>query len=734
MRNLRTVLLVTAAIAGCTETSPPKDPGTPIIPPVVTPPADLTDLRTKLSAVPKTADELLAGSAVQFLERLPYDPAKAVNLPVIQASKLALNGPESAALQTRGFVISERAPFLTFIHGYRAIYADHLPVYVSADSVLYALHRSYDAILRTLEQRELINRIRLVLGGARAKLAQPVAGASDQARADVDLFLTVAVSLLEGKEHPPVAGADAQATQALVARAKEARGEAEVTLFGVSRKLDFSQFDPRGHYTLTPELSRYFQAMMWLGRTELRLIETLDDGSQVFRRRQFEDAVLLRALVDEAGLTHWRAVDQVVRAFVGEPDDMSLPEIDRLMADLGAASLADLQGKSDQDIAAKIVEKGYGTQRIASQIMVNGLEKDTLPLGRSFLFFGQRYVLDSHVFSNVVYDRVKKASVKRMMPDPLDVAFAALGNDAAAALLGGGLRKHDYASELASMRVLSDGHGSEFWTTNLYNRWLSALRALSPARDLRADMSGLPSVARTESWSRRLLNTQLASWAELRHDTILYAKQSYTGAPLCEYPDAYVDPYPEVWRALAAVGSDGIKMVGALGLDTAGHPGSGILGFFRELQSTASVLGEMAERQRTGMPFTREQLVFINQAVSLKPFGCGQEIAEGWYANLFFEKEQSVEFDPTIADVHTQPADEGGNPVGKVLHVATGRPRLMVVTVDTCSGPRAYAGPISSYFEKVTENWKRMDDKEWSAEIRTANPAPVSWMSDLVVR
>jgi uncharacterized protein DUF3160 len=175
-------------------------------------------------------------------------------------------------------------------------------------------------------------------------------------------------------------------------------------------------------------------------------------------------------------------------------------------------------------------------------------------------------------------------------------------------------------------------------------------------------------------------------------------------------------------------------MVGALGLDTARHPGSSILGFFRELQSTASVLGEMAERQRTGMPFTKEQLVFINQAVSLKPFGCGQEIAEGWYANLFFEKEKSVEFDPTIADVHTQPADEGGNPVGKVLHVATGRPRLMVVTVDTCSGPRAYAGPISSYFEKVTEDWKRMDDKEWSREIGAANPAPVSWMTDLVVR
>ena len=47
--------------------------------------------------------------------------------------------------------------------------------------------------------------------------------------------------------------------------------------------------------------------------------------------------------------------------------------------------------------------------------------------------------------------------------------------------------------------------------------------------------------------------------------------------------------------------------------------------------------------------------------------------------------------DPTIADVHTAPTDAGGNDVGWVLHVGTGFPRLMVVTAETCTGPRAYA-------------------------------------------
>ena len=43
-------------------------------------------------------------------------------------------------------------------------------------------------------------------------------------------------------------------------------------------------------------------------------------------------------------------------------------------------------------------------------------------------------------------------------------------------------------------------------------------------------------------------------------------------------------------------------------------------------------------------------------------------------------------------------SDWGGNRVGKVLHVGTGYARLMVVTINTCTGARAYAGPVSSYF------------------------------------
>jgi hypothetical protein len=85
-----------------------------------------------------------------------------------------------------------------------------------------------------------------------------------------------------------------------------------------------------------------------------------------------------------------------------------------------------------------------------------------------------------------------------------------------------------------------------------------------------------------------------------------------------------------------------------------------------------------------------------------------------------------------VADVHTQPADEAGNIVGKVLHVGTGWPRTLVVTVDTCVGPRAYVGLASSYYEETTSDFQRLTDTEWGPALQSAPPAEVEWMADIV--
>jgi len=60
---------------------------------------------------------------------------------------------------------------------------------------------------------------------------------------------------------------------------------------------------------------------------------------------------------------------------------------------------------------------------------------------------------------------------------------------------------------------------------------------------------------KTQAWKDKELQTALASWVELRHDTILYGKQSYT-IVLTAVPSAfpgYVEPLPEFYVRLKAL-------------------------------------------------------------------------------------------------------------------------------------------------------------------------------------
>jgi hypothetical protein len=679
------------------------------------------------AALASTPETLAAQHPVTFQASLGYAPQSSAGFDLIQASAHALGASELAVLDKNGFVSSERQHFPTFFYGYKSIYGADLPLYVTVDSVLDAVHRSYDDILVQVEWSMLKEDVGTYLGRLRSNLS----AATDipaETRTDLDVYLAVGSSLLDDAVAAPLAGGDLALITDLYNSARAASGLKTVDLFGKPRNEDFSQFTPRGHYV--GGLENYFRAMMWFGRIDFRMLETNPDGSQTMNRRQVAATLAFDQISNDELRTSWTSMDRVLSEFVGEIDYMTPPQIPGLKAALGVSSIADLANLSDGQIGAAISASPYGTQRIASHIIQVAVP-GTLPLNRSFTIFGQRYVVDSHVFSNTVFDRAP-----RMMPNPLDIAFAALGNDQALALLAPELARYPYAPQLATMRDLVDSHDCNYFESNLYTLWLGALRTLSPAPDMAAP-AGLPKVARTEAWGRRLLGTQLASWAELRHDTLLYAKQSYTGVPVCEFPDAYVDPYPEAFGRIAALATRGKDLAALVGGSDPVRQQSaqGIASYFTRLFDVSIMLQSIAEHERSGAPLDAAQMAFINDAVTMKreSVGCtSMDVPSGWYARLFYDAQKSIQYDPTIADVHTQPADEAGNIVGKVLHVATGMPRLFVATIDTCTGPRAYAGVSSSYFERITDNFKRFTDEEWAQELMNSTPADPAWMADLV--
>jgi hypothetical protein len=669
-------------------------------------------------------DDLVSAHPVQFGPGVSVDSTDVDGMNTIQQGPFALNNPELATLRTSGFALLPRLQRNNFLSGYTDLYVRDMPVYISADLVLNALHEGFDTLVASLEADALLPALTHALEGLRVALAGAAGIAlSAEIRTDLDVYLAVTLGLLQGHVVQPVARADATVIASLHARLTAAEGTDAVTLFGSSRRVDFSQMRPRGHYVGVAAREQYFRAVMWLGREGMRLVDVVD-GSKVLRRRSVEAALALRGLSDAPTRTAFTQVEDAISGFAGEPEALTFRDLDTLATQIsqagGLASLADPRLMS-------IVDGVRGDRpRVATTLLVHpeGMV-GTVSQPVFFSLTPQRYTPDSMVLSRVSFDRIHEGRVRRMMPDSLDAAFGALGNDQAATLLLPALNRFDYATELETARVLVDAHESSYWQGSLYASWMSSLRTLSP-RETLAEGAPLPTVMKTEAWGRRLLNTQLAAWAEVRHDMVLYAAQSYSMELGCSYPSAYVDPYPALWSGLARW-VDRARVLVTQSQWASNTERTRWITWTTHAIDVVQQLGAIAERERRGETLSSEQLTWVNQALNAHEENhvCTSVtvVNGGWLYDLYEPRQQLGEMRAVVADVHTQPEDENGNSVGRVLHIGTGVPQAMVVFAGAPGNERAYMGFVSSYRERVTEGFDRLTDARWRQELaRTTTP------------
>lgn len=667
-----------------------------------------------------------------YLDGVSYDPLAASGLDLI-APYAGLTDAHNKLLAQNGFVAVSTAETTTFATTYLDIYNNDLPVLITADSLLYVLHKSFDSMLMYFERTVLRSELVALLDTTHAALGQRLGGLppelADAAR-DLDVYLTVGRALLHGQAEPVSGDPDVKAKVGRILSAAEALQPTQLDLFGVVSEYDYSQLQPRGHYEDEPDLQTYFKATIWLGRTDLAMVVYDEEQQPHFNRRGLDAAFLLNHVLKDSGAdAHWQRIDRTISLLIGERDSMSPADMNKYMDDLGAHTPEELAGLADDVVYKALLDGDYGIQRIMSQIMYTDPNAPQIVLPRVFHLLGQRFTIDSYVFNNVTYDRVQDLrtgkKVTRMLPSELDVQFV-LGNNAAAHHLKPELDAYGYQGILHELRFLVDSHPQDFWDANFYNGWLSAIRALND----QSEFANLPEAMRTAAWADKNLNTQTASWAELRHDTLLYVKQSYSGGIGCEYIDAYVEPVPSFYGRLAHLGELGAALTAELGAD--GFDVAEAQAFFAELTTVATTLETIAQKEIDQQALTTAEYDFLRGAIEMELVGCGEVQYDGWYGRLFFDRAKIAEFEPTIADVHTAPTDAVGNPTGWVLHAATGRPMLMVFTMQDCSGTRAYVGPISSYHGVLTENFDRKTDSEWAQQLSGDPPPRPSWTESFV--
>jgi hypothetical protein len=501
---------------------------------------------------------------------------------------------------------------------------------------------------------------------------------------------------------------------------------------------DYSQYVPRGHYTRNERFQNYFRAMMWYGRVDFKILGFTRDGkpSEIGRKMTLQALLMTEALAhDQEAMGLWRKIYEPTVYFVGKSDDLTVLDYAALAREVfpgsGLARLADRKCQTEFMKRAKELRP----PTILSGAGSNAAET----LG--FRFMGQRFIPDSHIFQELVYGASGFGGTKphfpftgtgkpftmefidgvgntRAFPRALDV-MAVLGSRRALELLrrDGDTAYGDYDGQFAALSRLYGSTTPEQWRQNLYWRWLHALLPLLEERT----PGGAQPFLRTSAWRDKSLQTALGSWVELRHDTILYAKQSYTGMSKCamtwEEGVGFVEPEPEVYERLATMFGDLRTNLVTLGLATEGIPQK-----LEEFEKTLLRLRDISRKELASQPLSNMDYAFIAnfdqvlRSLPRFPPHLMQRITSGTDSRM-----------EVIADVHTDAAGSKS-----VLEEAIGSPAAIDVLVRDDRGYRICRGGVFSYYEFKHPMGDRLTDEKWQQMGRESRrPQQPPWVKEL---
>lgn len=645
---------------------------------------------------------------------LPFDLAAIPDI-----DDFELTSQQTSLLSQNGFVVSAPVPgqFREFYQIYESWRYREQPLFVTTDSVLHSYHLLFDKILRDLETRYFIPTLEVLIETMFEESQAQVtalAGTSLAEPAKRNLaFFAVAARLFEMDLTTPTEVSDL--VEAELANIEAHSGPAISPIWDREdmpddEKLieDYTQYIPRGHYTRSDDLKRYFKTMMYLGRMTFRLRDTFETQralllTQALRNTTTSDGT--------PALTLWKNIYEPTVFLVGKADDLSYFEYGTL-SDSIFGSDASLEAFADPSLLEAFLEAAKQLPPPQVNSMWVWIWEDKGEATQGFRFMGQRFTIDAYVLGQMIWRNVGTMENPRGLPKALDF-FAALGSEEALALLDemGETSYENFGSQMEKVRGELAALGEDTWTENVYWSWLYALHPMIEPKDER-----YPEFMRTQAWTRKDLQTALGSYTELKHDTILYAKQVMAemggGAPM-EVPKGYVEPNPEAYarlQALAVMTREGLASRDLLDATMASN--------LDQLIDLLSFLKDIAEKELAAQPLTEDDYFRIQyyggelEALTLAAADC-----EG---DDFGCRDLQDQKAALIADIATGLSMDA-------LEEAIGQPTTIFVILPD-EPHRLAAGAVFTYYEFVVSTDQRMTDEEWQAQVEAGtNPPPPTW-------
>lgn len=732
-------LIMLGLLVSCTTGAPTRSE-------ISLPPDDTTTPAALVLTEPH-ADEEQPGETVGVVELASFDVAfdepfaetdpntwksstfegKDVDLPLMVddvVNRFVLNGltpAQETFLIENGFVVmhSEEEQF----HHIRDQVSDTYgqPYFLSTDAAFHALHLTFDDLLEALEKEWIRQRIMDITEATLTELLTyrpQFEGTQLESELDDSIaYLSVALRLFD--ESYVVDPDVEEIIDAQIGQILEGDGLQNSVLIPDFED-DYGAYKPVGHYAGDPELESYFRAMSWLGRVNFPLE---DETSS--RLPLFVTLALRKAEIDgESASSAWAQIHEVLTFLIGPSDDPGPPELAALMDEVYGSTPAPRDLADDDRWSTLVQMRDRLPQPRINSLFVAFLEQTEAKVG--WRFFGQRFTLDGFILQNLIFNHVqdKPSGERRWLPTGLDV-MAALGSNPAMELLEelGETEYPKYSEQMATLQEVVQAQTREQWQSGFYDSWLYAfLPVLEPKGD------AYPSVMRTKAWNTREMNSCLGSWAELKHDTILYAKMpegAGGGGPPCtsSAPPVYLEANPEAFYRMAYVANviaDGLReRIIIPGLANEWCFPDSLVGYntcMADLGTRFSALGDLAAKELSGEPLEDQDYGLIQACLGPQEcFGISQELYSG----------EGMEPLPIVAAV-------AGSKIG-VLEAATGYVDRIFVIVPIDGRLYAAQGGVYSYYEFIQPREDRLTDEAWRERLSGPNPPSLpSWSKNFV--
>lgn len=576
----------------------------------------------------------------------------------------------------------------------------YLNSFVTTDSVLHLYHVIYLGMMEQMEQtilKENLISMSYMMFESTLKDYEEHKEFSEYTAKNAALFYTVLriLSAERGLDVPKeildISNAEIKNIESLSLAESAITGE----------EVDYSQFKVRGNYTKNQDLRDYFKANMLYSQNKYML----RDYEGNINKEAIKFAVVMArplAINDDANFM-WEKIYSPISFLVENSENVTPLELLKMVFEITGDESFELDEIMDDKVIEALAEKiaNFETPEIAPQ---KGIFIAVLP---------QRTVVDNTWLQKMI-DTAPRS--KRPKASGLDV-MALLGSDVAEELILNdeqNLLWGDFKKVYENTKELVQNRSDEEKRANIYRSWLWVLEGFNHKAE-----ENLPSFMNNKKWELKELNSALASWAQLKHDTILYAEQfgAEMGAPEPVKNQHYVEPNVEVYRRLSWLTE--YTLENSYRFDLLTDEQKARLNDFKGMVDFLEAVSIQELQNEAISEEDNERLELIG--------GEMENIFLAFYTppedeDTMFRVPPSERDMLNVADIQQIGSNSVGLPAGEFLEVGSGNFSRIIVIYRVNGKYHIGCGPVMNYYEFLSED--RMTNDEFKKRVGSFYETP----------